>query len=184
MLGASPHFVPSPEGIAMPRLFICMLCVITFVITSVYGEQTFPYKAYVTADGVEVLSGPGPSYYPTDKVQMGDIVEVYKDEPGGYCAIKPPEGSFTWISDRFLKLEDGNLAVVTEDDVATRVGSRLSNARDVIQVRMHKGETVKILGSREIPGSNSQIWYKIAPPSGEFRWISNKYLEGENLHDR
>ena len=82
-----------------------------------------------------------------------------------------------------LKFQDGNIAVVKEDDVASRVGSSLSNVRDVIQVRMRKGEAVEILDSKESPGGKSQAWYKIAPPSGEFRWISEKYLSKEKPHD-
>jgi hypothetical protein len=73
--------------------------------------------------------------------------------------------------------------VVKEDDVAARVGSRLSDVRDVIQVRMRKGEMVEILDSKEVPGGKSQVWYKIAPPSGEFRWISEKYLTTEKPRD-
>jgi SH3-like domain-containing protein len=147
------------------------------------AEQAFPYKAYMTADDVEVRSGPGEDFYPTDKLQKGEMVEVYRRDAGGWCAIRPPEGSFSWISGRVLKLQDGNLAVVKEDDVASRVGSSLSNVRDVIQVRMHKGETVELLDSKETLGGKSQVWYKIAPPSGEFRWISEKFLTKERPRD-
>ncbi|MGD0516538.1 MAG: hypothetical protein ABSA26_03300 [Thermoguttaceae bacterium] len=147
------------------------------------GEQAFPYKAYVTADDVEVRSGPGLDFYPTDKLRKGDMVEVYRRDAEGWCAVKPPEGSFSWISGRVLKLQDDNLAVVKEDEVASRVGSRLSNVRDVIQVRMHKGEAVEILDSKEDAAGKSQVWYKIAPPSGEFRWISEKYLDKQRSTD-
>ena len=132
---------------------------------------------------MEVRSGPGEDFYPTDKLQKGEAVEIYRRDAGGWCAIRPPEGSFSWVSGRVLKFEDGNIAVVKEDDVASRVGSSLSNVRDVIQVRMRKGEAVEILDSKESPGGKSQAWYKIAPPSGEFRWISEKYLSKEKPHD-
>ena len=75
---------------------------------------------------MEVRSGPGEDFYPTDKLQKGEMVEVYRRDAGGWCAIRPPEGSFSWISGRVLKLQDGNLAVVKEDDVASRVGSSLA----------------------------------------------------------
>ena len=62
------------------------------------AEQAFPYKAYVTAAEVYVRSGPGRTFYPTDKLHTGDQVEVYRHDPGGWCAIRPPEGSFSWVS--------------------------------------------------------------------------------------
>ena len=109
------------------------------------GETTFPYKAVVTIDDVYVRSGPGQSYYPTDKLKRGQEVEVYRHDPGGWCAIRPVEGSFTWVSGRHLKLTDDQLAVVTEDGEPARVGSRLSRLRDVVQVRLRKGEVVEVL---------------------------------------
>ncbi|MGD0655706.1 MAG: hypothetical protein ABSA16_15310 [Thermoguttaceae bacterium] len=167
----------------MPRLPVVLFCLIVSAASSAMGEQAFPYKAYVAADNVEVRCGPGEDFYPTDKLQKGEMVEVYRRDAGGWCAIRPPEGSFSWISGRVLKLQDDNLAVVREDDVASRVGSRLSNVRDIIQVRMRKGEAVEILDSKEDAGGKSQVWYKIAPPSGEFRWVSEKYLDKQRPTD-
>jgi len=145
------------------------------------GEETiFPYKACITADDVYVRSGPGQTYYPTDKLQEGDEVEVYRHDPGGWYAIRPPEGSFTWVSGKYLTQGGNNLAVATEDGVAARVGSRFSDIRDVIQVRLHKGEVIELLDVKEVgTGPNRQTWYKIAPPSGEFRWVFGKYVDAD-----
>jgi uncharacterized protein YgiM (DUF1202 family) len=177
------HIFFLPGGIAMPRLLIVLFGVVILAASTAIAEQAFPYKAYLTADDVEVRSGPGADFYPTDKLQKGDMVEVYRRDAGGWCAIRPPEGSFSWISGRVLKLEDDNLAKVTQEDVAARVGSHLSDVRDVIQVRMRKGEMVEILNSKEVPVGKSQVWYKISPPSGEFRWISDKNLTTEKPRD-
>jgi SH3-like domain-containing protein len=151
----------------------------------VFGQQSFPYKAFIAADEVYVRSGPGQNYYPTDKLAKGQEVEVYRHDPGGWCAIKPAEGSFSWVSSRFAKIEEGNLAVITEANVSARVGSKFSDVRDSVQVRLHKGEIIEILETKKIGAGNSpsQTWYKIAPPAGEFRWVSLKYLEAEHVHE-
>lgn len=167
----------------MPRLVIpwsavpWIACFLLFAQAA--GQETvFPYKAWITANDVYVRSGPGQTYYPTDKLQEGDQVEVYRHDPGGWYAIRPPEGSFTWVSGKYLTQGGNNLAVVTEDRVAARVGSRFSDIRDVIQVRLHKGEVVELLDHKEMgTGPNRQSWYKIAPPSGEFRWVFGKYVD-------
>jgi SH3-like domain-containing protein len=147
------------------------------------GQPVFPYKASAAADDVYVRSGPGQSYYATDKLKRGQEVEVYRHDPGGWCAIRPTSGSFTWVSGRFLKPTKRNLAEVTEEGVAARVGSRFGEIRDVVSVRLHKGEMVEILQSPRDDGRGGAQWYKIAPPSGEFRWVSSKYLDAESPRD-
>jgi SH3-like domain-containing protein len=148
-----------------------------------HGEQTFPYKTSVASEDVYVRSGPGQNYYPTDKLRRGQEVEVYRHDPGGWCAIRPVDGSFAWISGRYLKPTDDHLAVVLEDGVSARVGSRFSDIREVVQVRLRKGESVEILEEPADAGRGSGGWFKIAPPSGEFRWVSAKYLDADYPRD-
>jgi hypothetical protein len=155
-----------------------------------FAEQAFPYKAFVATDEVYVRSGPGQNYYPTDKLANGAEVEVYRHDPGGWCAIKPVEGSFSWVSSQYVKMEEGNLGVVTGHNVSARVGSKFSDVRGSEQVHLKKGEVVEVLETKKVGSgtSPSQTWYKIAPPSGEFRWVALKYLEPayarEGLHHR
>lgn len=137
----------------------------------------FPYTAYVTAHAVDVRSGPGKNYYPVLKLHRGQAVEVYRHDPGGWYAIRPPEGAFSWIAAEFIEPGEGDLGVVTGDRVAVRVGTEFDDTRDVIQVRLDRGEGVRILEAREFASaSDTRTWYKIAPPAGEFRWISGRNL--------
>ncbi|NUQ65022.1 MAG: SH3 domain-containing protein, partial [Pirellulales bacterium] len=166
------------------RLFCAAVVVPVMAATAASSPPSFPYKAYVTADGVQIRSGPGSSYYPTDKLDTGAEVEVHRHDPGGWYAIRPPEGSFAWVSGRFLKLEKDRLATVIGDRVAARVGSRISDARDVVQVRLDRGELVDVLETKTIQGDpESSTWYKIAPPAGEFRWIFGKYVDPQDPND-
>ena len=122
---------------------LCSLACCVAAAAQAAPDQTFPYKAYVTADDVYVRSGPGDNYYPTDKLKAGDQVEVYRHDPGGWLAIRPVPGSFCWVAGRFLQIGTKNIATVSEEHVAARVGSRFSDIRDVIQVRLHRGELVE-----------------------------------------
>jgi uncharacterized protein YraI len=133
----------------------------------------FPYMAYVNTADVYVRSGPGRDYYPTDKLQKGEKVEVYRHDPGGWYAIRPPRQSFSWISSRRLDPAEDGLAVVNTQRTVARVGSAFSDVRDVIQVRLDKGEKVGLI---ETPSAESP-WCKIAPPAGEFRWVFSKYVD-------
>lgn len=133
----------------------------------------FPYVAYVNATDVYVRSGPGRDYYPTDKLPKGARVEVYRHDPGGWMAIRPPRGSFSWVKSRQLDVLEDDLAAVNSERVVARVGSKFSNVRDVIQVRLEQDEKVELI---EPPAADSP-WCRVAPPAGEFRWIFAKYVE-------
>ena len=104
----------------------------------------FPYTAYVNSTDVYVRSGPGRDYYPTDKLQKGERVEVYRHDPGGWLAIRPPRGIVSWVSSRHLDSLDDELAVVNSKRVVARVGSVFSDVRDVIQVRLERDEKVEL----------------------------------------
>ncbi len=176
-------------------LLACIATATTYSCSA--AEQTFPYKAYITAENVYVRSGPGENYYPTDKLKAGTEVEVYRHDPGGWFAIRPPKDSFSWVSSHHLQLDSNNLATVTADRVVARVGSRMSNTRDVIQVHLHKGEVVEVLEPRHHrqtgapPDSDNAdheymvpaAWYKIAPPAGEFRWVPGRYVDTDYDRD-
>jgi len=137
----------------------------------------FPYVGIVNSNDVYVRSGPGKNYYPTDKLQKSEKVEIYRHDPGGWCAIRPPRNSFSWVSARNVEAMGHGLASATSDRVVVRVGSVFSEVRDVIQVRLDKGEKVELLGTAENSGGP---WYKISPPSGEFRWIYNQFIDRED----
>jgi SH3-like domain-containing protein len=167
----------------MRLLVAAILCCLVLLSSPASGEQIFPYTTIVTTDDVYVRSGPGQNYYPTDKLKRGQEIEVYRHDPGGWCAIRPVDGSFTWVSGRFLKPTEDKLAVVTENGVSARVGSRFSDVREVVQVRLQKGEVVEVLEGPPQGGRGSEGWFKIAPPSGEFRWVSGKYLDADYPRD-
>ena len=119
-----------------------------------------PYEARVATPAAQVRSGPGEKFYPTDTLAHGETVEVYREEPGGWLAIRPPKDSFSWISgSRISSSATAALAEVDKDDVASRIGSRLSDQRNAAQVRLKKGEVVEIIGeesSEARPGTRSR----------------------------
>jgi len=138
------------------------------------GAESFPYTARVTSDDASLRSGPGKNYYSTDKLKSGDSVEVYRHDPGGWCAVKPTERSFSWVEAADLEEMGDGIARVRSAEAIARVGSYLSESREVSQVRLHRDETVEI-----IEKSADGHWFKITPPAGEFRWVFEKFLEAK-----
>lgn len=161
------------------RLFAAILALVACCqATPSWAEDDFPYTAYLAADDVYVRSGPGENYYPVLKLRKGDRVDVYRHDPGGWYAIRPPEKCFSWVSGEFIEPTEGNLGVVTGERVVARVGSAFSDIRDVIQVRLDRGEMVEVLEAKRFnSGPAAQTWYKISPPAGEFRWVSGRFVD-------
>ncbi|MHB8972422.1 MAG: SH3 domain-containing protein [Pirellulaceae bacterium] len=153
-----------------------LLCCSAFG-TIVHGaEPTFPWQAQVSVDEVEVRCGPGWDYYATQRLPRGTRVEVYRHDPGGWLAIRPPEGSFSWMTARHLEMtSERSVAKVTLDGAVAWVGSTNTGvAQYKWQVRLDRGEQVEVLGEQAMsvgPGFATETYFKIAPPAGEFRWI-------------
>ena len=66
----------------MCRWFLGLPTVCLLLISPARGDQTFPYKAYVTSSEVYVRSGPGKNYYPTSKLKTGDAGRDLSPRPG------------------------------------------------------------------------------------------------------
>lgn len=132
----------------------------------------FPYIAYVAEPETFVRSGPGRNHYPTEQLPAGYAVEVYRHDGNGWCAIRPPEGSFSLAPINQLQLLDQRTARVAGASVAARVGSVLGDEHHAVQVMLDPNETVALLE----PPSPTSPWVRIAPPAGEFRWIAARRL--------
>lgn len=154
-----------------------------FALLSFFAEikanafDSYPYIAQVATPQAVVRSGPEKNYYATSELRLGDQVDVYY-ETEDWCAIRPPEGSFSWISAVYVELDLSNhIGTVIADGLASRVGSKNTELCETVQVKLKKGEKVLVLDHLETPeNAVSPLWYKIAPPSGEFRWIHRSAL--------
>ena len=137
-------------------------------------EPEFPYNAIVLGDDTKVHSGPGDSHYATHSLEENDLVEVYRHDPGGWCAIRPPEKSFSLIPESAVKRLSKEVAEVLADGSQAWVGTALGPVdKPLWQVKLKKGERVAIVGEATWPhpSGKSVVWLQIEPPAGEYRWI-------------
>lgn len=139
--------------------------------------REFPYEAKVVVQEALVRSGGGDAFYPTQRIPKDTVVNVYRHDPGGWYVIDPPEGSFSWIPERFVNRLNDAEGEVREDNVIAFVGSEFGDESSVFQRRMKKGEPVTILGQKEIDTTSGlQSMLKIKPPKRERRWIPGAAL--------
>lgn len=135
---------------------------------------SLPYIAEITGDNVYIRSGSGTNYYQCGKLNKGDKVKVISHQ-FSWSRIIPPAGSFSWISKRFVRLDPNvpTAGVVTGDSVRVWIGSEKYKPMHSTtnMVKLDKGEKITLLGQQQ------DDYYKIAPPAGEYRWVSTEFTK-------
>ncbi len=134
---------------------------------------SFPYIAEITGDNVLVRSGPGSNYYPCGRLNKNDRVKVVATKYDIWSQVVPPDGTFSWISKRYVRRDSDNpdVGIVTGDSVRVRAGSADGNPihSTTPQVKLDSGSKVAILGEDE------GDYFKIVPPPGAYLWVSTQY---------
>jgi hypothetical protein len=147
---------------------------------------TLPVRVHVAAGQTYLRAGPSDDFYPTGRLTRGDVVEVWGFDAAGYAAVRPVEGSFSWIRADDLQLLDDaadadsasrRVGVVVNDGVVSRIGSQLNPCRHAAQIRLEAGERVAVIDSVTMNlGRYPGTWMRIEPPAGEFRWVQTADL--------
>lgn len=107
-------------------------------------------------------------------------LEVWRHDPNGWLAIRPPDGSFSLVDAKHMKAtNDPDVFTVSTDRAKAWVGTQIDEEHTPIsQVRMKLGERVAVISSLIIEEQNgAQTWYQIEPPAGEFRWVHQDDLQ-------
>lgn len=148
-----------------------------------FALAQFPYEG-VTTTKVRVRSGPTEAHYATDILKPDTPVTVVRDELGGWLAIEPPEGSFSWICAgdgdkvyvREINSTEGELVA---NNVQVRIGTiQDERLRECSQISLKRGDRIHILNKKTSgQGPLTKIWYKILPPPGEVRYVSGQYVQ-------
>ncbi len=150
---------------AMVLSAVCCLCWSSAAIA-----QQFPYAAQVA--GATSYYGTTSSKKPAGELPAGSAVEVHQQH-GQWLAIRPPQGSYSWV--RAIAVTPTNQpSVVTVRGANTTcwIGYAGFDKRIDSQIELSAGERLHVL-ENSLVGDEAEIvqWYKIAPPSGEFRFI-------------
>lgn len=135
---------------------------------------------YTHAPKAIVRSGPSEESYGTAILPLGMRVEVYVETSNGWSGIRPPDGSHNWIpaSSAFL-LPGGKAAEIVNDNTPAWIGSAIDSTNGLKwQTALLKTQVVQILGeqSQKSDDGTTSLWYQIAPPQGEFRWVRTSAL--------
>lgn len=166
--------MPSLQRIVFLSLSFAFAVLSAMVVAAEDDLSSEPYSVFVAVEGAYARCGPGGDYYRTDELRHGQSLEVYAETDDGWLGIRPPEESFCWLVAEAVELDrSGQEGVVIEDKTVAWIGTHLGRARQYRwQVQLAAGEPVSVIGRSEREGPDGpQQWYRIVPPSGEFRWV-------------
>ncbi len=148
-----------------------------------WGQES-PLTVTVGNGGAGVLSGPDEVHYVTSELEPGIEVKIYRLDPGRWCAIRPPDDSFSLVRAAAIEIvdEDRGVAQINTVDERCWIGTMMGKVDEPMwQIKLKRGERVRVLGS--IPSETDPAqpeWYQIAPPSGEFRWMRWSDLDDDS----
>ena len=140
-------------------------------------DQIVYFSFPVGAETAPIFASPSKETYQTGVVSRGDEVEIYFRNDDGFCAIRPPLGSFSWVNGKFIQVEQdsyGRVVSPSTKAIPSRVGAPTPEASSVAQIGLKNDQRVKIIEQTRL--RDGSVWYKIAPPPGEFRWIHESNL--------
>jgi hypothetical protein len=152
------------------------------LMSDAWAQPATPYQATIKNSSTVVHAGPSRKMYATEVLDRGSTVEVYRHDPEGWCAIRPPAGSFSLVRLADLEIDsDHSLGIVRRDGVIAWVGTRIHRQGKAIwQIKLSEGERVEVLETESTDsGSSPETWVLIAPPAGEFRWVHETNLHRE-----
>lgn len=129
-----------------------------------------PQQGRIKGDNVYIRSGSHQNYYPVTKLNRGDPVTVVGSQYG-WMEILPPAGTYSLIDKTYVD-GSGDSGTVNEE-CWVHAGSNLDDRKYAKQVKLRKGDQVRILG--ETPDG---AFYKIEPPKGAHLWVKGDFVEG------
>jgi uncharacterized protein YgiM (DUF1202 family) len=130
-----------------------------------------PYQAKVGVDDALVRSGPSLSYYPTNKLRRGEVVEVVGEERDGWLKIAPPPDSFSWVQLKHVEKQKESVWVVNETSTKPLIGSTVVSSKPNVEgPPLARGTLLR--GLNKTMPDQGETWLRIVPHVSEVRYIS------------
>lgn len=167
---------------------LCLLMLAGILPCASSALASEPYKGRVTTGQVFTRSGPGQNYYPTAYLEKNSVVDVYREDVGGWLAIRPTEDEFSLVRAEDLSYgDDRSIAHVSTAEAPAFVGSQISDLHHITHVKLDQDEPLEVLGIVELRDPETgkkEAFYRIAPPAGDFRWINKHFVEAIGIQPR
>ena len=150
-------------GVSVPAMALALSATVSFANSN---------EGTVTADALNVRSGPSTSYSITTKIYKGNKVEILETS-NGWHKIKTSNGTIGWVSGSYISVSSGSTSQTsykaTVNATSLNVRSGAGTSYSVI-TKLSKGTVVDVIESA------SNGWKKIKTSNGTTGWVSGDYL--------
>jgi hypothetical protein len=140
------------------------------------ADTTPLYQAKVSVDESQVRAGPSTTFYATNKLRKGDLVEVVGEEKDGWLRVLPPlDSSFSYVQLKHVEQFTQKVWVVKE---RTRplIGSSIVGTKPNVEgPALAPGTQLESLGM-SVP-DQGETWLRIVPPRREVRYIDAREVQ-------
>jgi len=106
------------------------------------------YAAEVTASQLHLRAGPTSSYQSVALVERGRKLLVRRAAANGWLVVEVPGGFGAWVASSFIQQDAEGVGTVTANRLLVR--PRPSTSYHQLSGTLRKGETVKILGEKQV----------------------------------
>ncbi len=149
-------------SIALFLIFICSI-----LTQASAADKTFPYLGKVSAQDVNLRSGPHINFEILGKLKKDRTVVVVgkKDD---WLKIKLPKSFSLFISSKFVQVEpNATSGIVTSNRVNVRAKP---DPNSTVIVQLNKGDIIHIR-------TESNNWLKIMPPIDSLAWVNESFIQ-------
>ena len=145
-------------------------------------------EAVVTAKEIVVYSAPGDTAPDAGTLPHGTKLMVHHEEPGGWLAVQPPNGSISWVNHRFLDFGETGLTKLPttatircgEAGIEIEAGSfTKSTPLGVHRTKLAPDTVVTVMGPRTAWATDGSYWYPIWSPNGDYRYVKRVGVQTE-----
>jgi hypothetical protein len=129
-----------------------------------------PRLATIVVPEVEVRSGPGTLYYPTEKLKAGSQVKVWR-VVNDWAEIAPPPGAFSLVPKKAVTQLSASTGKINRSGTETLIGSHVVKQAQRTGRKLEAGHLVQITGTEWVLGpEGAQEYFRIVP-DGERRYL-------------
>lgn len=151
--------------ILLTALFSIFIC--PFISQSLAADKAFPYLGKVTAQDVNIRSGPHTNFEILGKLKKDRAVVVIGKQDA-WLKIKLPKSFSLFVSSKFVQVEpSATSGIITSNRVNVRAKP---NPNSTVIMQLNKGD---IIHTRTTVNN----WVKIMPPADSFAWISENFIK-------
>jgi len=133
------------------------------------AKKVFPYMGYISADAVNIRSGPGSFYYVLAMLKKDDRVTVESEEDG-WLALRPLPGVFGMMHKGDVALAaDSKSATVAAPAARVYAASAAAKRHWCVMAVIKQGDPVKVLA---VEGD----MVRVVPPDGSHVYVVNEFV--------